>query len=144
MPVLDKKDPTSPATTSFEWDAMIETWTMIETLLGGTETMRAAGPMYLFQHEAETDGNYTERLGTNYLFNMMELTLDGFVGRPFSSEVVLNDDVPEKIAGLTENIDLLGNGLTVFCREWFREGVAKGFAHVLIDMPPLSEEETEE
>jgi hypothetical protein len=140
---MDKKDPSNPATTSFEWDAMIETWTMIETLLGGTESMRAAGSLYLFQHAAETDPNYVERLSSNYLFNMLELTLDGFVGRPFSSPVELNEDVPDEIRELTENIDLLGNDLSVFCREWFREGVAKGFAHVYIDMPALPEEELE-
>lgn len=137
------KDPNDPSTTSFEWDSMIETWSMIDTLLGGTKAMRAAGSLFLPPHSAETDFNYQERLMTNVLFNAMELTLDHFVGRPFSDPVRLNNDVPEDIVEHVRNVDLQGNDITSFCREWFREGVAKGFAHVMVDMPSLSMEELE-
>lgn len=143
MPAPDKKDPKSPATTSFEWDDMIDNWVQTETLLGGTEAMRAAGRLYLPQHEEETDFNYNERLNTNVLFNVMEMTLDSFVGRPFSEPVQLSDDMPEEIREMTDDIDLQGNNISTFCREWFREGIAKGFAHVLIDMPRLSTEDKE-
>ena len=137
--VSKDKDPTDPSTTSFEWDAMIGSWHMINTLLQGTLGMRAAGGDFLPQHTEESDGNYQERLMTNVLFNALELTLDGFVSRPFSDPVRLNDDVPESIVEHAENIDLQGHDITAFCREWFREGVAKGFCHVLIDMPQLDE-----
>jgi hypothetical protein len=135
------KDPDSPATTSFAWDSMIEVWDMVDTLLQGTAAMRAAGPMYLPQHDEESNDNYNERLMTNVLTNKLEQTLDNFVGRPFSDDVRMNDDVPDGIRDLASNIDLQGNNLTVFCREWFREGLAKGFAHVLIDFPRMDETE---
>lgn len=143
MPVGPEKDPDDPSTTSFAWDNMIPTWTMIDTVLGGTEAMRAAGSLYLPQHEEESDTGYQERLNINVLFNMTELTLDGLVGRPFSDPVRLNDDVPQKIIDLAQNIDLQGNDITTFCREWFKEGVSKAFSHVLIDFPLLTEEEKE-
>ena len=38
-----EKDPNSPATTSFEYDAMIGIWAMLDTLLSGTAAMRRAG-----------------------------------------------------------------------------------------------------
>lgn len=136
----EKKDPNSPATTSLAWDVMIDKWEMAEHLLGGTSAMRAAGREYLPQHEEETDTNYDERLHTNTLFNQLELTLDSFVGRPFSDPVRLNNDVPEDIRELSDNIDLQGNNLTTFCRHWFREGIAKGFAHCLVEFPLMSEE----
>lgn len=142
MPIQDK-DPDNPSTTSFEWDDMIDNWVQIETLLSGTEKMRSAGRMYLPQHEEETDSNYNERLQTNILFNVMEMTLDSFVGRPFSEPMELSEDMPDSIRELTEDIDLQGNSINTFCREWLREGIAKGFAHVLIDMPPLADEEME-
>jgi hypothetical protein len=143
LPTGPDKDPNDPSTTSFAWDSMIATWTMIETLLGGTEAMRQAGQLYLPQHEEESDVGYEERLNTNVLFNMTELTLEGLVGRPFSDPVRLNDDVPEKIVELTQNIDLQGNDISTFCREWFKEGVSKAFSHVLIDFPVLTAEERE-
>lgn len=137
----DQKDPKNPATTSYAYDAMEETWEMIETLLGGTRAMRAEGHEYLPQHEEESDANYRDRLESNVLFNVLEITLDNFVGRPFSDPVGLNDDVPEPLREMTKNIDLQGNNISTFCRQWFREGLAKGFAHVLVDMPSMRPEE---
>ena len=137
---MAEKDPKSPATTSFEWDEMIGKWNMIEALLEGTEEMREAGPRYLPQHPEESDANYRERLTVNILFNAMEITLNHFVGRPFSDPVRLNTDVPEALVPHTDNIDLQGNNITNFCREWFRQGIAKGFCHVLIDMPALTQQ----
>lgn len=135
------KDPESPDTTSGAWDAMIGSWQMVETLLAGTSAMRAAGRTYLPQHDEESDWNYDERLSTNVLTNKFEQTLENFVGRPFSDPVRLNDDVPTNIKELTNNIDLQGNDITVFCREWFRDGLAKGFSHVLIDFPRMDDSE---
>lgn len=140
MASLDDKEINDPSTTSMAWDAMIGTWAMMETILGGTKAMRAAGPAFLPQHAAESDPNYDERLHVNVLFNALELTLDHFVGRPFSDPVRLNTDVPETIVEDAKNIDLQGNDITEFCRQWFREALAKGFAHVMVDMPQMNEE----
>lgn len=134
------KDPRDPSTTSFEWDGMIDSWARMDTLLGGTPAMRHAGAAYLPQHTEESDTNWNERLGVNILFNAMEITLEHFVGRPFSDPVRLNTDVPESIVEDSKNIDLQGNDMSSFCRQWFREGLAKGYAHVMIDMPAMNEE----
>ncbi len=139
-PLINGKDPRDPSSTSFAWDAMISSWLMIETLLGGTQSMRFAGGEYLPQHAEESDDNYNERLHVNVLFNAMEITLDHFVGRPFSDPVKFNNDVPDEIAEHGENIDLQGNDMTTFCRDWFRTGLAKGFCHVMIDMPQMNPE----
>lgn len=136
--LINGKDPTDPSTTSIAWDHMSDSWVMIETLLGGTKSMRAAGTVFLPQHTEESDYNYDERLFTNILYNVFELTLDHFVGRPFSDPVRLNKDVPDDIIEHAENIDLQGNDLTTFCREWFRCGMAKGLCHVMIDMPQMN------
>ncbi len=136
--LINGKDPNDPSETSLSWDAMISSWDMIETLLNGTKAMREAGALYLPQHAEESTGNYNERLHTNILFNAAELTLDHFVGRPFSDPVRPNADVPDVIEDHLLNIDLQGNDITTFCREWFRTGLAKGFCHVMIDMPQMN------
>lgn len=139
--MINKKDPDSPATTSAAWDEMIDKWFMIHHLLGGTESMRQSGQIYLPRHEEESQSNYEDRLRTTTLFNMFELTLDSLVGRPFSDPVKINDDVPKSIQNILPDIDLQGNDLSVFTRKVFREGVAKGLSHILIDMPAMTDEE---
>ena len=129
------KDPKSPATTSAAYDMMVPRWRLIETLLGGTEAMRAAGDVYLPRHSEETDKGYEERLNSAVLLNMVSQTLDTLSGKPFSEDLKM-EDVPEIMAGsVLDDVDLQGNDLAVFCRRWFREGMAKAFAHVLIDFP---------
>jgi hypothetical protein len=130
------KDPKSPATTSAAYDMMVPRWHVIETLLGGTEAMRCAGEAYLPKHQEETDTGYQERLQSAVLLNMVEQTLDTLSGKPFSEPIKLNDDVPAAIQErILDDVDLQGNNLDVFARQWFREGMAKAFAHVLIDFP---------
>jgi hypothetical protein len=136
-----KKDPKSPATTTDQYDYMVESWTKIQTVLDGTRTMRDAGQLYLPQHDKESNDAYAERLERCTLLNMTKLTLDSWVGRPFSEPVTMKDDVPAEVVELSENIDTLGSSINVFARNWFREGMAKSFSHVLVDMPRLEERE---
>lgn len=135
-----EKNPNDPSETSFSWDAMAPRWLKMETLLGGTEAMRKAGTRYLPQHEEESDPGYNERLFAATLFNLTELTLDSLVGRPFSDPVE-KVDMPEEVDRLMDDLDLQGNNLDVFTRNWFREGLAKAFAHVLVDFPRVATEE---
>lgn len=134
----NKKDPKSPATTSAAHDCMMPRWVLLETLLGGTEAMRAAGETYAPKYSQETDQNYAARIAGAVLLNMTEQTLENLVGKPFIEEIKVNDDVPPAIVEpILEDVDLQGNSLDVFARRWFREGIAKAFAHVLVDMPRL-------
>lgn len=128
-------DKASPAITTDQYDFMLPSWQKIETVLGGSRAMRAAGQQFLPQHAAESSDRYAERLVRATLLNMTKLTLESWVGRPFSEPVELKEDVPAEIVSLAENIDTLGTNLNVFARNCFREGLAKSFTHILIDMP---------
>ncbi len=127
------KDPKSPATTSLSYDSMSPSWTKIQTVLNGTVAMRAAGEQYLPRHEYEGDPAYLERLAVNTLLNSTKLTLDSWVGRPFSDPVIF--EVPSQMEPVLEDVDLTGNEAQVFCRNWFSDGVAKALSHVLVDFP---------
>ena len=133
-----KKKPTV-ATPSGAYLRMLPRWKMMDALLGGTETMRAAGKEFLPQYENETNKNYDSRLSRATLLNMTEQTLDTLAGKPFREALVLGDDVPAEIEEFSEDIDMQGSNLQAFCRTWFREGWAKGFSHVLIDHPTPEE-----
>jgi hypothetical protein len=123
------------ATPSEAYTRMAPRWALINAVLGGTEAMRAAGKTYLPQHAKESDDAYRERLERNVLKNMLEQTLDQLAGRPFKDGVKLNDDVPEQVKALTDDVNLKGDRLDVFCRHWFREGVAKAHCHVMVEYP---------
>jgi hypothetical protein len=118
---------------------MSSDWNLIDTLLGGTPAMRAAGKEYLPQHDAESNKNYANRLARATLLNVLEDTLDTLTGKPFTEDIVIGDDMPPAIAELLDDIDMQGTALQPFCRAWFREGWAKAFSHVLIDHPVRQE-----
>jgi len=110
------------------------------TLLGGTDAMRDAGSTFLPQHAEETIENYNDRLSSNVLHNMFDITLKTLVGRPFSEPVILKDDVPDEIKNIEDDIDLCGNGITTVCRDWFSEGLAKFHGYLLVDFPSDDDE----
>ncbi len=140
----DKKDPESPATTSLAYDAMLPMWAKIDSVLGGTETMRDAGTEYLPQHAEENEDVYDERLATAVFFNITQLTIESWVGRPFSDPVILSDEVPENVTEWLGDIDMQGNNIDVFARNWFERGLSKAFAHILVDFPRPRDVEAEE
>lgn len=133
---MSDKKKNQPDATSSSYDLMLPRWRKMEHVLGGTETMRAAGGEYLMQFPHETEDNFNLRLQFATLFNMTELTLESWVGRPFSDPVVLNEGMAEPVREILENdVDLLGNNVDVFCRNWFRSGLSKALSHVLVEFP---------
>ena len=124
-----------PDNRSAAYNRMAPRWDLINALLGGTEAMRAAGEERLPKHQEESDNSWRQRLDRATLLNMTELTLDMLVGKPFTDPVKLGEDAPELHEKWAEDIDLQGNNIDVFARRWFRDGMAKGLSHLLVDMP---------
>ena len=133
------KQESGPDTPSSAYATMAPLWDKISSVLGGTESMRERSTLYLPQHYRESQETYSERLSRAILINSTEQTLGGWVGRPFSKPMQRNADIPEQFGVFLEDVDMLGNNLDVFCRQWFREGLAKGFSHVLVDFPDGTE-----
>lgn len=136
----------SPAVASEAYTSQLGAWVKIQTVLDGTDAMRAAEKTYLPQHAQEASDAYAERLAVATLFNMTQLTLDSWVGRPFSEPLQESDEepIPPAVHDLLDDIDLMGNDVNVFARGWFRDGLAKAFSHVLVDMPRPRDTLTEE
>lgn len=126
-------------TPSPAYQEMEPRWELIDTLLGGTEAMRAAGQKYTPQYPAEETKSYQTRLARSVLLNRTESTLETLAGKPFSQKITLGEDVPTSIAELAENIDRRGSSLHVFCKNWFRDAWRAGFSFVLVDFtaPPV-------
>lgn len=127
-----------PSTCMGAYEYMAPKWQMISTLLAGTAAMRAAGDLFLPAHPAEEPDKYNTRLNMAVLFNVTDLTIKSLTGRVFRERIKLNEDVPQQILDIEKDIDSCKTELNTFCQSWFSEAMAKGFAHVFIDMPPLS------
>jgi len=126
----DKADVSTPSDAYLE---MLPRWEMIDTVIGGTRTMREAGKAYLPQHMYEGEDAYKERLSRATLKNYTGRTLETLVSKAFRDSPRLNPDVPQQIAALAEDIDLEGNALHVFLRGWFQMAVRRAFAYCLVD-----------
>lgn len=136
------KNAKDPSVTSEAYDVMQPRWALLDTVLGGTETMRAAGKTLLPMHKGETQDDYNRRLGVTVLENILEQTLEQLSAKPFSEPVQPNDDVPEPIVkDVLPDIDKQGNSLDVFCRRWFRTGLHKGIGGVLVEFPKVQPKE---
>ncbi|MCK5019943.1 MAG: DUF4055 domain-containing protein, partial [Candidatus Peribacteraceae bacterium] len=103
--------------------------------LEGTAAMRNAAETYLPRHENETNTQYQERLQGNVLYNMTDITLRTWVGKPFASSIQFTEDFPNHLKPLMDDVDRMGNNLDVFGRSWFKAGMADAFSHVLVDYP---------
>lgn len=122
---------------SSEVQAMAKNWPIVEALLGGTATMRAAGKSFLPQWPGEDAKSYDSRLATATLFPAFSRTLGVMSGKPFSKQIVLSDDVPDDIKGWLDDVDLHGNSLHTFAASMMDEVLSFGFAGVVVDHPKV-------
>lgn len=109
------------------------------TLMGGTEAMRKAKKVYLPQEPAEPETGYENRIQRTFLFNGYRKTVKDMSGKVFAKPVQLGDDVPEKLKGYAENIDLTGQGLNNFAYQVFEGGMIDGISYILVEMPAAQE-----
>lgn len=136
MATTQKEDGPDMLATSKAYDSMAPKWQLIDTLLAGTNAMRAAGELYLPRYEEESQTRYSARLNATTLLNLTKFTLSNLVGRVFKNPIVFKEDVPKELIEIFEDVDGLGNNVQVVSYRLFEQGFAKGLSHLLLDMPP--------
>lgn len=120
--------------TSAAYQVMEPRLAKVNALLGGTETMRDAGEVYLPRYARETERNWRTRLTRATLYNYFKRCVDSLSSKPFSAPVRLKDFDP-KLEEITEDIDRMGTDFTVFCADLFKSALARGLAFVYVDYP---------
>lgn len=115
--------------------AMDEAWGVTEPLMGGTAAMRKAGERLLPKWPNEDPAAYKARRDTATLFPAFRRTVSVMVGKPFSKELNLGDDVPAMIKEWASDIDREGVSLHVFAAEMMAEALAYGVAGILVEAP---------
>ena len=125
----------NPAYESRNYAQMSLRWPLVESLMGGTTAMRAAGVTYLPQDDKESNPNYNARLQRSFLLNAFARTVRSMTGKPFSKPIVLREGADPRLAELVEDIDKEGRKLNLFMEEVFRTAMQYGLSHFLVDMP---------
>lgn len=109
---------------------------LIDALLGGTKTMRAAGKTFLPQWPGEDSESYALRLAVATLFPAYARTIEVLAAKPFSKPVTLGEDVPERLKLWLEDVDLSGRNLHSFASEVGQATLGYGFRGILVDYQP--------
>lgn len=124
-----------PSKTSTLYDQMAEKWALPRALMGGTAAMQAAGRLYLPQHPAENSAVYLERAKRTMLRNYFRRTVQKLVGRVFTDPIAPSSDMPKNLLGYLKNVDLMGQGLNNFAKNWFQDALVSGVSYLLVDYP---------
>lgn len=106
---------------------------IIDDLLGGTLSMRAAGKTYLFQMPLEDNEAYKNRLGRSTLYPALKETLSQMCGRVFYSPINVSNVNETIVSDIFQDVDTEGNNLDVFASQWFYSALAYGVSFVLVD-----------
>ncbi|MTH95544.1 DUF4055 domain-containing protein, partial [Roseibium sp. RKSG952] len=125
-------DMKTPDTPSSDHAAMMPYWQMIAAILGGADTMRAAGTTYLPKFPNETEGDYEYRRGNAKFTNIFGDIVETLSSKPFEQELTV-DGSDDAIDELLEDIDGQGNHLHVFAADLFHAGVADAISWLMVD-----------
>jgi hypothetical protein len=128
----------NPAARSTDYRAMEADWTLISDIRAGARRIREAKTRYLPRYEKEGIKAYNLRLAASPWRPEFVDALRNLCSKPFTKEVALQEDAPERIRELSEDIDGQGNNLHVFAREAFVSGVANGLHAILVDFPTMA------
>lgn len=131
----------APDTPSSDWKAMEPFWTMVATILDGTEVMRKAGEKYLPKFVAETDSDYEIRRKNAKFTNIYRDIVENLAAKPFTQEVKLVDkSASQAVTELIEDVDGRGNHLHVFAASLFFAGINDAVSWILVDKTMLPAE----
>lgn len=123
-----------------EYTAMVQSWALIDALMGGTAAMQAAGETYLPREEMEQVDVYNIRLKNSVLFGRFAAAVSDLKGRPYAepTQVQNAERLPDQLAGLPESVDDEGRSITAFCEHALKIAILRGMVHLLVDYPSVT------
>lgn len=133
-----EKAANDPSTTSAAYDRMLWRTFLMESVLGGTETMRAAGKTLMPMYTAEKQSDWETRLSQAVLFNYAERTASDLSNRLFKTPPSLptvEDGLDTLMPKHFDDVDGGGTSMVDFMREWFQRSFELGFYSVVVNTP---------
>ena len=122
----------NPSTPSRDHVAMAPYWSKVSAIMGGVEVMRTR-PDYLPQFPDEDDKAYEFRRKNARMTNVYRDIVENLAQRPFSAEVVLSEDTPEKFIEFSDNVDGRGSSIHSFAGDVFFAGINSSIDWILVD-----------
>ena len=113
------------------YDALEAKRDVFRAVMGGTDSMRAAGKRLLPQYPAEDPKDYDIRLQSSTIDGLVQGGVESLCGNVFDGEINTTD-VADKLKPWLENIDNQGNSFNIFARNVFRESFT-GIVAVMAD-----------
>lgn len=111
----------------------------VRALRGGVTAMRKAGRTYLPQEERETNPDYENRLSRSWLYPGLDKATEDLADKIFGQKIVLNDDVPDQIVELEDNITSEGDSLNHFARRVLEDAIDAGVSYIFVDAPRVED-----
>jgi len=132
------KDPVTVDTPLEDYADFMEILKPLDTLMGGTRSMRAAKTAYLPREKEEESGDYNNRLARTYLVNYFKNTIMKLAGEVFSKPVVVPDAMPDDLKSILDNVDNNGDDVTQFGLKGFKKALHQGLGYILVDYPQVT------
>ncbi len=139
-----------PSTKSIDYLKMEEDWDRISDILEGLRAIQRKASSYLPKYDGEDDQEYKRRVVSAPWRPIFSDIVNTISSKPFGKNVLLRNEVDEKISGeledkdnatskrrggFVDDVDGRGNNLTVFSQAAFSKAVAKGGVGILVDYP---------
>ena len=109
-------------------------WDLVDALMGGTDSMRAAGATYLPKFSTEIDELYTQRVKTSTLYNGYKKALETNVGR-ITSKPIQVEGGSAQLQDWVNNVDATGRSLNEFTKDVLADSINHGVSYILVDFP---------
>lgn len=113
---------------SFQFD-------LVDTLIGGTSEMIAAGELYLPREPAESPESYRIRLKNSTLLPAYKRTIAKAVGKAFAKG--MNVGLPQPLEYLKDSVDGSGTSMETFAKQLLHSAINYGVTYILTDMPSV-------
>lgn len=128
----------NPDAPSISYTLSLPSWTRINDIVGGADTVRAKREVYLPKFPGEEAADYDARLAiTPFTNHFLDLVLT-VCAKPFEKEVLI-EDVSPQLKEILKDIDGRGTSIHAFVRETYRRGALLGRHYLLADHPPKVE-----
>ena len=111
-----------------------EKWDLVDSLMGGTDSMRNAGTNYLPKYSLEDDELYAMRLKTSTLFNAYKKAVETNVGKITSRQIQVEGG-SQYVTDFISNVDSTGRNLNEFSKDVLRSSINHGISYILVDFP---------
>lgn len=119
---------------------MREWWELPDALMQGSTALKSR--TWLPKEPAETDRNYELRIKRSHLFNAFKKTVQTNVGKVFSKDININDDVHPLIQLMLDNVDMEGRDINQFAKGVFEDGIVRGLSAIFVDYTATEPAET--